>query len=259
MKRLYFSGLVRNVSSQRVLFDAVVRVQGTIRARRAVRQRICILRAEFIGTIFCEIANLLSRNLFVVESRKIVRAELTNFSTPVQAEQTAASTSIALPPKLAVLCEALLWFGQYTTISNQSDAEALSSFDRPIVDRLKVPLAAAIISLCGSGSCTRSLADPSHAAVDPDRGSDSHDNTTDRLSLSEFLDSDASAREFSENEEGKEESSQDTRKELLRVLCHVVHCVGLVFRKVDEKEIVSFDTRNFIFSFCFDVIRPEEK
>jgi len=221
LKRIFLSGLVRLVSSQKLSFDSLVRVQGTLRAGRATRQRICILRAEFIGTVLCEIGHLLSTNLFVLESGKIRRAELLVSCVNEGSDGRVDNATIEPPSKLSILCEALIWFADYTGLSShRKDEEMPSSFDRPIIDRLRIPLATAIVSFCGSASCTRE----NMPASDP-------------IALTLFYDSDTSARELIEGDAG----SPNAHKEMLRVLCHVIHCVGLSFRKSDDKEIVSFD------------------
>lgn len=96
LKDLYLLGLMRIIEAQRLSFELLVRVQGTIRARRAVRQRVCNLRAEFIGAVFCEIGNLLSKHLFTMGEGKMRRSQ-------VLAADGEANDSVT-PAKLAILC-----------------------------------------------------------------------------------------------------------------------------------------------------------
>jgi len=235
LTNLFFSGLVRIIEAQRKSFQSLVRVQGAIRAGRAVRQRLCILRAEFIGTVFCELGDLLSKHLFRVEAGKILRSQL--FAT------TGDQNESRIPLKLAILCEEVVWFCDYTRLSAvQTGSDPMSSFDRPIADRLLVPLAVAVVSICGSGSSSRlPLTNKfSGSEIESLANEGSHN---DQLCLEEFLDSDASAHELSDDEGG--DGLARARKESLRVLCHVVHCVGLVFGNIGEKQIISFDTSEF--------------
>ena len=239
LKNLFLSGLVRITKAQRLSFEPLVRVQGTIRARRAVRQRICILRAEFIGTILCEIGNLLSKSLFTVASGRILRSQILS-------DDGKANDSVA-PPKLAILIETILWFCGYAGLSSvgKTDENLMSSFDRPIADRLLVPLAVAIVSLCGAGASTRSALTKSVASAS-EASKDDEDKPSDQLCLIEFLDSDASARELSDSENDEvDDSSEKGRKEMIRVVCHAVHCVGIAFGSISEKEIISFDSSAF--------------
>ncbi|CAB9508383.1 Calcineurin binding protein 1 [Seminavis robusta] len=230
LKELYFGGLARVITKSQVCFASLVRVQGTIRVRRAVRQRICIQRAEFIAVVLCEVAHLLSekRNLFRVNGSHILRSELV-------ANTIYEAKNVGEPFQVFALCESLLWFCMYSRDGND---DAATSFDKPIIQCLRVPLATAIVSLCGSASATRpdarhtSKRKAKHLVFD-------EETNADRLSLVHFLDSDASVHDYSENED---EMQQDGSKmELLRVLCHIVHCCAIVFGRIDEKEIVAFD------------------
>lgn len=128
----------------------------------------------------------------------------------------------------------------------QADTEsATSSFVRPIADRLLVPLAVAVVSLCGSGSCTRPASAKSQRSGD--KSMIDEDKPTDWLCLAEFLDSDASAHEFSDNEDNDEvdDNQRNHHKELLRVVCHIVHCIGIVFGCVGQKDVTSFESSDF--------------
>ena len=239
LKKVFLSGLVRITSAQRLSFEPLARVQGTMRARRAVRQRICILRAEFIGAIFCEIGNLLSKSLFTVASGRILRSYLL--------EDDGEGNDFVAPPKLAILIETILWFCEYAGLSSpvKTDENTMSSFDRPIADRLLVPLAVAVVSLCGAGASTRSALTKSVTSAS-ETSNNNEDKPADQLCLTEFLDSDASAREFSDSENDEVDSgSENGRKEMIRVICHAVHCVGIAFGSISEKEIISFDSSAF--------------
>lgn len=230
LKELHLGGLVRILEAQQKSFASLVRVQGAIRARRAVRQRICNLRAEFIAVCLCELSKDLSEHLFTVNEGKMERASI--LEAPLFEKAGTATTSSSPTVQVQILCDTLLWFNRY---SKEAEDNPTNSFDRPILERLRVPLVAATVSFCGSGSRTRLQASEF-------RANDHRNQTSDTLCLKDFLDSDASAHEYSDNEEERSESGRWVRRELLRVLCHLVHCVALVFGKVDEKEIVSFDS-----------------
>jgi hypothetical protein len=233
LKELYFGGLARIIVCAQASFASLVRVQGAIRVRRAVRQRICFQRVDFISTLFCETSHLLSRSLVIVRARSISRSTLAD--SQVFKAINGASIKVDAPSHVFVLCETLLWFCAY---ARDDESDAASSFDRPIIERLKVPLAAVVVSLCGASSCTR-LAPTNRKSRD---GKESNENQApDELCLSQFLDSDDSANDLSEDDE-KGSSSQGSRKEVLRVLCHLVHCVALVFGSISEKEIVTYDS-----------------
>ena len=240
LQQLYFRGLVRIICSQRRSFSSLVRVQGTVRARRAVRQRICIARARFIGTVFCDMGCLLSQNLSTIGTASMRRSTMVEISL---SDALNSDSDVNWPIDLPRLCDALLWFWEYAGMStSQLDASTGTSFDRPIIERLRIPLAAAILGFCGSASCTRKT-----MKTTPKRGAgiDDDDEPSDHLCLTEFFDSDASAREFSDSEEETEGNVTtevvSSQRELLRAISHVIHCVGLVFGKMEEKEIVSFD------------------
>ena len=56
--------------------------------------------------------------------------------------------------------------------------------------------------------------------------------------LTEFFDSDASMNDWQSDTE-EESISEVSKKELLRVICHSIHCLVLVFEMVDEKDVVN--------------------
>lgn len=239
LQKIYFRGLMRIMTYQQLSFSSLIRVQGTVRARRAVRQRLCLLRAEFLGVLFCELGHLFSKNLFKIESTAMTRSTIVDASVFGTVHTDYGYRS---PLELSKFCSALLWFWKYAGAStaHQSDASVTSSFDRPIVDRLRIPLAVAIVGFCGSASCTRKSSNnrsaPEH--IDDKEAEDDH------LCLTEFFDSDATAHDLSDgddNEGGKKDTETKSQQELLRVISHVVYCVGLVFGSVDEKEVISFN------------------
>jgi hypothetical protein len=243
MERLFLHGLSKIVVAQRKAFSNTLRFRKGGRAARSAHQRKCKTRAEFVSSVTVEAAYFLSKNLSRVHEGKLDSSDLLAQSDDggLGCESDGSKTN-----ELALLCGSLLWFWKYVqgfdmvddrrslpALGSKSDPRTGNSFDRPIVDHLRVPIATALIALCGA-ACRTGLSRDFHqkrtALV-------SETTTTDILCLSEFFDTDASANESSSDDDLEQTGTKPN--ELLRILCHGVHSVSLVFENVTDKEAVS--------------------
>ena len=225
IERVYLNGMIKIIITHRQILESIVSSQGN-RAGRSVRQRLCIRRAEFIGSVAGELGGVLSRHLGGVQGNKIVKSSLL---TSGMTTDSKGSTGIA-PAEFSFFCDSMLWLYKYSSqvdsenSASAKDSTACSAFDRPIVKELRVPVVAAVIGLCGAATSTR----PLQSANDRD--------PQDQLSLTEFFDSDVSVNDL----ESDGEDGMHTHNEMLRAICHATHCINLVLKSVEEKNAMSY-------------------
>jgi hypothetical protein len=124
---------------------------------------------------------------------------------------------------LAQLTEALLWFWGFLT--NTYDAS--SPTENSVRNMLTVPIASALVSLCGSPGVSIEGAQS--------RGENRSDKNA--ISFSDYFDSEDSVNRVCRT--GTETDGEDelSRRTLLRKVCQLVQCVSIVFRSVNEKLI----------------------
>jgi hypothetical protein len=137
-------------------------------------------------------------------------------------------------PGLPLLLENALNLWHYVTASQSGQGAtgpSVSTFDKPILQELSVPLAALLVSLVGSVASTkqRLLLPLSQEAAE----------ASDPLSLTEFYDTDASVNDWVAAEEINELAAP--RQELLRVVCQAVQSIHLVSEKVGDKVVTSYE------------------
>jgi len=234
LTRIYLRGLIHIIVTQRRILSTFSRLKPSAKGR-AKRLEITRRRADLIATVCCDAGLLLS--LFPVR-----------FSSSGEMKRSVlfddTDSGISLDSALVLFSETLSWLWKASSASHHSDVGThlgsyLDAFGRA---RLRVPVAAAIVGLCGSASSTgrSSAGEQGHRTNEP-----SGDN---QVSLFEFYDSDASAIEWlSEEQDGGGEAldmgNLDERRkyeELLRVIMQAVHCVCGVFGEIDDKEAAGF-------------------
>lgn len=221
LTRVYLMGSVRIISQQRETLSQLFQ-SPCHRQDRASRQRTMRSRAELLAAVCCDIGLLLSTNLVHVKAGVMTRSELfKEEGFNVESNE----------PLLPVLCDSLLWLWCIASGVDQSKTsrnQSIVSLDQFSKECLRIPVAAAIVGLCGSAAttirCTGNL----------DRESASLQNSTAQICLTEFFDSDASAMEWL-SDDGDEASPGGRRHEgLLRVISQAVHCINHVTGVIDE-------------------------
>ena len=246
LEYVFFGGLARILISQREAFPSILRPSGT-RMGRAIRQKVCLNRAEYIGAVASEMAYMLSIARSVLLSGKMNSPYLIrdNSLAPASSSEDGESMSSFSMSRLATLSESVLWLWKYMAVHESDETltvrlsghAGVSSFDRPIIETMYSPVASLIIGLCGSATTTRSLT--RHELVMPTGG-------TDRLCLSEFYDSDASSTDLVlDTTDDKNTSTTEVKRfktELLRGICHAVHCIALVSCELNSKVSTSYQS-----------------
>lgn len=235
LESIFFAGLTRILISQRKEFFSVLRPNHGKRMGRAVRQKVCLNRADYIGTVSSEMAYMLS-----FARSKLVKGEMyysyliRGFSlSGEELEKDEGLVSSSSLSRLASLSESVLSLWKYmashesgsTHTVRVSGAAGGSSFDRPIVETLYAPIASLIVGLCGSAITIRSMSGQETSLTDG----------SDRLCINEFYDSDASAVDMAVDSEGSGVGNVLVKKELLMRMCHAAHCITLVTGELNTK------------------------
>lgn len=225
---LYLSGLFRIVSTQRRVLFTLSQSKPSSNGR-SERIRTTRKRADLVAAVCCDAGLLLSQNPSSGASGHMKRSSL--FNDP--------DSNIPLEAHLAMFCDSLLWFwraasssdaaGNPTTEKSAADGAHLGSYlDGFGRERLRLPVATAIIGLCGAASSTNRVTVPTKYS-------------DEQISLAEFCDSDCSATEWLSAEDGDEGIDRgSSNEELFRVIMQAVHCVSQIFGKIDEKEACNF-------------------
>jgi hypothetical protein len=232
LESVFFRGLVQIIISQHEVLKSLVTTQ-VDRSHRAARLKLCINRAEYIGLVASELGSILSLNLAYVD--KFVMRKGSLFEGPNLRVKTEEAPKALAHEEEIIFLRAVRWLRKYAF---HDDGENLNSgqannFDRRIIKKLKIPISTLIIGICGSSSCSRRCGEP-------------EDSSTNRvqescnLSLTEFHDSDASVNDWQSDDGEDDCKSEKSKKELLRVICHSVHCSALIFEKIDEKDAVNW-------------------
>ena len=235
IERVYVTGMMKAIISHRQILESIVTNQGN-RAGRSVRQRLCLKRAAYIGSVTGEVGCVLSHHLVKVLGNKITKPGLLQFSTGASGRAGSGESTGFSAPDFSFFCDSILWLHKYSSQADSEssasaqDATTCSAFDRPIIRELRIPVISAVVGLCGAATCTR----PQLSA--------NAGGPHDQLSLSEFFDSDVSANDFESDDEGADRPEHEhSRKEMLRTICHAIHCVNLALKRVDEKGAMSHD------------------
>ncbi len=228
IESIFFRGLVQILVSQQEVLKDLVSSQ-VERSRRNARLRLCVNRAEYIGFVASKMGATLSQNLASVDNYVLTKGRLFGGHNSTEKSDHDASKPLTHEEEVMFL-RSVRWLRKYAfqddgETLNSSQANTTNSFVRPIAKELKVPISSLVIGLCGSASCSRS-------------GDISSSGQQDSLSLTEFFDSDASMNDWKSDSEG-DNKSENSKKELVRVVCHAIHCISLVFEMVDEKDTVN--------------------
>ena len=239
----FFNLSVEAFLLQRQYLESLVSSQSQ-RTGRAARQKQCIKRAEFIRMLGGELGNMLSQNLGKVKGFQMTRSDFLRLKSNGDGDIGRKEWEFS-DLKLHMLVDSLLSLWKYVSkvdsdVANagKNQAPMCSSFDKPVIKELRVAIASLIVGLCGSATSTRSKSRTTANRENEDVAGDGVDDseTTDQLDLTEFFDSDASAVDWASD------SSSDVnkdRKELLRSICHAVHCISQVLEWIDDKEALS--------------------
>eukprot|EP00934_Nitzschia_sp_Nitz4_P002092 Nitzschia sp. Nitz4//scaffold195_size40117//18863//26201//NITZ4_007577-RA/size40117-processed-gene-0.15-mRNA-1//1//CDS//3329540368//2092//frame0 len=217
VEKIVFKAYMQSLISQRNALKGLLKNHGD-RSTRISKQKLCLHRTEYLGLLAVETATLLSQYLGSVDNL--------TFSPSPLLRVEAGSNGIT-KPEWIIFVEAVLWLWKFASqnfeTSNTQPAVAVcSSFDRPIVRALRLPVATLVVGLCGT-----SLSPGKSLLTDSDVP----------LSLSEFLDSDASANSWSSEEEKEENDRSDKLKISLRMICHAAQTMQLVIDHIDDKTV----------------------
>lgn len=226
-----FHFLSRTLVDQRHLMEGLLRNHGD-RSTRMSKQKLCVQRTEYLGLVACETGYLLSKYLARVENHTLIKSILLQTSLQLDTFSIKAEMSIKAWNDFV---DAVLWlwkFSSQNAVENPipgSTVVVCSSFDRPIVQALRVPVATLVVGLCGTASSSRPLPCTSE-----------HDVMDDTFCLTEFFDSDESVNDWSSDDEESPIVNELKKKELLRVICHAIQCISLVIRTIDDKMALCF-------------------
>jgi hypothetical protein len=223
LMRIYIDGIFYIVTDQRQILSNLSKTKPN-KNRRALRLKTTRKRADLVATASFDAGYLLSKNLATICAGRVERS---NLFGEIDSPTLRASS-------LAAFLDSLLWFWKASSASsvhsNSDDRKSieeshlsayLDGFGR---ERLRVPIATAIVGLCGSACYASATTGTSNVAV----------------SLIEFYDSDVSAIKWKSNLSDDEESICFNKKDTIRVIAQAVHCVSKVFSKIDETEVCSY-------------------
>jgi hypothetical protein len=199
-RRVYIFALMRMIVKQRQIVGSLLDSKSG-RAGRFLLQRVVKRRSELLSAVCCSLGHELSTHKCTVDSEGLRPSDIIRESETWQKIK-------------AVLLESLLWLWKVSTLNECQTKE-----------RLHVPVAVAMIGLCGSAASF--LPKLRHQVPGED---------IKLASLVEFFDSDASASAWLSDEE-----NVPGHADLLRVVAQAVHCVDNVFGQVEEKDCVSFN------------------
>jgi hypothetical protein len=221
--RSYIHGIFHIVIVQRQILSGLSRLKPNKNGRN-LRLKATRKRADLVAAACYDVGILLSKNLAQLQSGQIERSVLFG--------EICSKSWLSMT--LAPFCDSLLWFWKASSDKYMNVISDKSSLDEPHLssyldgfgrERLRVPVAVAIVGLCGSAP-----------SVSPFMTNLSRDV----ISLTEFYDSDVSTTEWMSTSDVGEEFDNGSKEGNLRVIVHAVHCINQVFGNVDEKEACSF-------------------
>lgn len=227
-------GMVRIVISHGTLLKQTLSRRHRDRSdgsNRSSRQRACLLRVQLICAVSSRLGLLLSNNLAAVKDFRLVKSDLFSDTDPRMLSRN----------EEILFMDSVRWLRNLSSKNYEetpNKAETICpSFERPIVRRLRIPICAMVVGLCGSASTSRGALD---LGEDP-------------MGLSEFFDSDCSATDWkSDDEEAETDNIEHQQKELLRVICHAVHCIAATLDKVSDKDSI----KHFLQTDCDETLGP---
>lgn len=232
--RLYLKGLVRIIAQQRLVLSSLLQSKVGPEGR-SLRGQLRKRRSELTAAVCCDLGLLLSRNLVHADAGVIKRSDLFEGSHSIDGE---------LPGDLVVLSESLLWLwgaasgleaAAARTVAGSTTGRKAESLDRASRDRLQVPVAAAIVGMCGSAVSTMLHEHGRHSTQGRKSGAD-----TDQICLTEFYDSDTSAMDWLADAGEGVDVAGKKHEDLLRVISQVVYCVKHVYETISEDEALSY-------------------
>lgn len=205
---LCISGLARIVTRQRHTLAGLIKLQAG-RQKRQARQRLINHRAELLAEVCCHLGYILSSHSVVFEGGCVRSSDVFI---------DGSSNEISSMNVMTGLCENFLWLWQITSKDEGSTK-----------DRLLIPVAVAVVGLCGSGISTSTKF-----------GNANKINAKRHVRLTDFFDSDDSANEWLSDDEEHDSGEGEGHEELLRVIAQAVHCTAHVFGAIDDKDLISF-------------------
>lgn len=224
LKKQYFTGLVDILVSQRRNFTTLAATKPTNMTRQ-YRLRLARRRSDTTAIVSCEIGLLLSKELFTINSGKVYPSILVS---DLSQSQLAALVD-------NILCLWRVALGSDTIDGSAEKSGGLSAYlDRLGRDRIRLPLAVAVIGLCGSAISTLSSLVTS-TNMDTKREPD----VTRHVSLAEFYDSDASSRLFL-----VDDSDDEQDQDIMRVVVQSVHCMNSIINQIPESDLAGFSFLN---------------
>jgi hypothetical protein len=242
LESAFFSGLARIVISQRQELPSLLRKSDGKRMGRAVRQKVCLNRADYVGAVASEMAYMLSIARSRLDSGEMNVSHLIH-DLPLSSDASTAkggSMSSSNLARLASLSDSVLWFWRYMAVHESGETPTVrvsgaaggSSFDRPIIETLYAPLSSLIVGLCGSAIEAKGL-----VRQDATTSTDG----IDRMCVSEFYDSDSSAMVLLPAAGDTDvEAAADAKIQLGRRICHAAHCIAMVSGELNTKVATSY-------------------
>lgn len=230
MVRMYLKGLIRIIVQQRLNLSSLLQTSGDASTRSLLAQR-RKGRTDFLAAVCCEIGLLLSQHGARIDGGTIQRSDL--FDGVLDYEESSN--------QLFVLSESLLWLWEaahgaevsvaHTETESTNGPKLESTLDRASRVRLQVPVAAAVIGLCGSAVSTKH-------SISNGVSSGASEET---IRLAEFYDSDTSAMDWLVDEGEEEIIDADTkREELLRIISQAVYCMKHILGSIAGDEVSSY-------------------
>ena len=221
-------GMVYIVICQKEILNTFTTSQVN-RANKSSRQRLCVKRAHYIGLVVSQLGSLLSLNLAHVDDFIMNKCPLfaCNHLT-----SNATDSEVLNYEEEIIFLHAVRWLRKYAAIGDSENSNldnVCSSFNRPIIKELRIPMATLIIGLCGSSSSSH--CDYMQTYIQSDDENDS-------LSLHDVADSDCSINDWGSDDE-EEDEIQNRKKLLIKVVCHATHCIISILEKIEDKDIVT--------------------
>lgn len=220
--RTYLVGLMTFVKHQRDILASYI-VATCDRTGRAIRAKAMKYRAEITGSICCELGLLLSE--FPCEFRE---------GTLVRSHIFCESGQDPFHGIIAASCESLLWL--WGSLSQNETSQTIAqtytykpTLDQACSDRLRIPVACALLGLVGS--CTGTC--PPFCL---------RSQREEKIEIADFYDSDTSTINYiADLVEDEIEPGETKRAQLLSVICRVVNCVANLFGQIEDREAILFD------------------
>jgi len=233
-----FTVLVRIIVHGKKTMMLLLNSRGKHRLGRSECHALVMLRARYIAVVSSEVASMLS-----YQSNRYLRdgtiEESYLIKNLMQLHQPLSGFDMEVSP-LVQLAESLSWFWEFVHSAEAIESSSASRYaaitntiHKHSAKYLVVPIAGAITALCGSvGHGPSSTASVSFLKLTEGR-SNTHE---DVFSLSDYFDSDESARDWMSEDEA-DSARATSRRSVLQTLSRTVQCIGLVFSNHEDSEL----------------------